>query len=167
LHHLSDPAAGWNVLLSLLKPRGVIGIGLYSERARRAIVSAHRFIAERGYRPVAEDIRAARQELIRRSIAIPSDSVIIFRDFFDASGCRDLLFNVMEHRFTIAQIKSFLNDNGLTFLGFEISPDVHARFLQQFPREESLTDLDKWDAFEAAHPKTFVSMYVFYAQKTG
>ena len=59
LHHLSDPAAGLNVLLSLLKPGGIIGIGLYSERARRAIVAARAFIAERGYRPMVEDIRAA------------------------------------------------------------------------------------------------------------
>jgi SAM-dependent methyltransferase len=165
LHHLSDPAAGWDVLLSLLKPGGVIGIGLYSERARRAIVAARAFIAERGYRPVVEDIRAARQELTRRSIVVPSDSVVIFRDFFDTSGCRDLLFNVMEHRFTIAQIKAFLTENVLTFLGFELTPQIRAQFLERFPGEESLVDLDKWDLFEAAHPETFVGMYVFYARK--
>ena len=167
LHHLADPAAGWNVLLSLLKPSGVIGIGLYSERARRAIVAARAFIAERGYRPVVEDIRAARQELIRRSIVVPSDSVVIFRDFFDTSGCRDLLFNVMEHRFTIAQIKAFLTENVLTFLGFELTPQIREQFLERFPGEESLVDLDKWDLFEAAHPETFIGMYVFYARKRG
>ena len=166
LHHLSDPAAGWDVLLSLLKPGGVIGVGLYSERARRAIVAARAFIAERGYRPVVEDIRAARQDLTRRSIVVPSDSVVIFRDFFDTSGCRDLLFNVMEHRFTIAQIKAFLTENVLTFLGFELTPQIRERFLERFPGEESLVDLDKWDLFEAAHPETFVGMYVFYARKS-
>ena len=167
LHHLSNPAAGWNVLLSLLKPGGVIGIGLYSEKARRAIVAARAFIAERGYRPVVEDIRAARQELIRRASVAPSDSVIIFRDFYDASGCRDLLFHVMEHRFTIPQIKAFLTENALTFLGFDLDPQVRASFLEQFPGEESLIDLEKWDLFEAVHPETFVSMYVFYARKVG
>ncbi len=166
LHHLSDPEAGARVLLSLLKPGGVIGIGLYSERARRAIVAARTFIAERGYRATIQDIRACRQDLIRRSSAVPSDSVVIFRDFFDASGCRDLLFNVMEHRFTIPRIKAFLDDNALTFLGFEIQPEVRARFLAQFSTEKSLTDLDKWDLFEAANPQTFVGRYIFYAQKS-
>jgi 2-polyprenyl-3-methyl-5-hydroxy-6-metoxy-1,4-benzoquinol methylase len=165
LHHLADPSAGWRALLSLLKPRGIIGVGLYSERARRAVVAARAFIAERGYRPTIEDIRACRQELMARSSATPSENVMFFKDFFDASGCRDLLFHVMEHRFTIAQIKAFLRDNGLTFLGFDISPEVRARFLEQFPNEESLADLDHWDLFEAAHPGTFASMYILYAQK--
>lgn len=165
LHHLKDPAAGARVLVSLLNPNGIIGIGLYSERARHAIVAARRTIAEKGYRPTLEDMRACRQELIRRARSAPSQSVVGFRDFFHAGGCRDLLFHVMEHRFTIAQIKALLNDNGLTFLGFEISPDLRARFLQQFSGEASLTDLDKWDLFEAAHPETFIGMYIFYAQK--
>ena len=167
LHHLKDPTAGARVLVSLLNPNGIIGIGLYSERARHAIVAARRTIAEKGYRPTLEDMRACRQELIRRAGNGLSQSVVGFRDFFHAGGCRDLLFHVMEHRFTIAQIKALLNDNGLTFLGFEISPDLRARFLQQFSGEASLTDLDKWDLFEAAHPETFIGMYIFYAQKAG
>ncbi len=167
LHHLKDPAAGARVLVSLLKPNGIIGVGLYSERARHAIVAARQYIAEKGYRPTAEDIRACRQDLIRRAKNWPSQSVVVFRDFFHAVGCRDLLFHVMEHRFTIAQIKALLSDNGLTFLGFEISPDLRARFLERFPGEGSLTDLDKWDLFEATHPETFIEMYVFYAQKAG
>jgi hypothetical protein len=165
LHHLEDPAVGLRGLLSMLKPGGVIGVGLYSEKARRAIVSARSFIAERGYRPVIDDIRAARQELIRRSQAIPSESMTIFRDFFDTSGCRDLLFNVMEHRFTIPQIKSLLAEHSLNFLGFELTPETRQQFLMRFPGEESLLDLDKWDAFETAQPHTFIRMYVFYAQK--
>ena len=55
----------------------------------------------------------------------------------------------------------------LTFLGFELSPQVRARFLERFPGEESLIDLDKWDLFEATHPETFIGMYVFYAAKAG
>ena len=165
LHHLADPIAGARVLLSLLKPNGIIGIGLYSERARHAIVAARQYIAEKGYRPTIEDMRACRQELIQRAKNWPSQSVVVFRDFFNAGGCRDLLFHVMEHRFTIAQIKALLNDNGLTFLGFEISMDLRERFLQQCPGEESLSDLDKWDLFEAANPEAFIGMYIFYAQK--
>ena len=165
---MSDPEAGARALLSLLKPDGVIGIGLYSERARRAIVAARAFIAERrlSRRPSRISAPAGR---ISSAVpcAVPLDSVVIFRDFFDASGCRDLLFNVMEHRFTIARIKALLSENGLRFLGFEVAPDVHARFRQQFPDEGALVDLDCWDLFEAANPQTFVGMYIFYAQKAG
>ena len=34
LHHLSDPAAGWRQLLALLRPGGLMRIGLYSELGR-------------------------------------------------------------------------------------------------------------------------------------
>ena len=63
LHHLADPQAGWRVLLSLLRPGGVMHIGLYSELARQDVVRARAFIAERGYGQTADDIRRCRQDL--------------------------------------------------------------------------------------------------------
>jgi 2-polyprenyl-3-methyl-5-hydroxy-6-metoxy-1,4-benzoquinol methylase/Flp pilus assembly protein TadD len=159
LHHLADPAAGWRVLLSLLRPHGLMLVGLYSATARRSLATARAFIAERGHR--ATDIRACRQELIQRFGMPP------FRDFSSTSGCRDLLFNVMEHQFTIPQIKAFLDDNHLTFLGFEqLPPDVLRQFQQQFPDAGALHDLDSWHAFEQIHPLTFGNMYFFWVQKT-
>ena len=65
LHHLAKPEDGWRVLLSLLRPRGEMRIGLYSENARRSIVEARALIAERGYRPTVDDIRKCRQEIFR------------------------------------------------------------------------------------------------------
>ena len=52
LHHLADPFAGWRALLSMLRPGGLMSLGLYSEIARRDIVYTRDFIAERGYRPL-------------------------------------------------------------------------------------------------------------------
>jgi 2-polyprenyl-3-methyl-5-hydroxy-6-metoxy-1,4-benzoquinol methylase len=45
LHHLGDPIRGWRVLTDLLKPGGMMFIGLYSELARKAVVAARAFIA--------------------------------------------------------------------------------------------------------------------------
>ena len=95
LHHLADPAAGWRLLLSLLRPNGLMFIGLYSAIARRSLNAVRTQIAARGYRATADDIRLCRQDLIARGGLPP------FRDFSSTSGCRDLLFNVMEHQFTI------------------------------------------------------------------
>ena len=161
LHHLADPAAGWRVLLSLLRPHGLMLVGLYSASARQSLTAARAFIAERGYRATAEDIRACRQQLIQRSGMPP------FRDFSSTSGCRDLLFNVMEHQFTIPQIEEFLDANRLTFLGFEqLPPDVLRQFQQQFPNADAMRDLGSWHAFEQMHPQTFGNMYFFWVQKT-
>ncbi|MGH6771323.1 MAG: methyltransferase domain-containing protein [Xanthobacteraceae bacterium] len=164
LHHLADPKAGWRVLLSLLRPGGTMVVGLYSATARRSINTARSFAAERGYRATAQDIRACRAELIRREADMLRKDVTSLGDFYAMSECRDLLFNVMEHQFTIPAIKAFLAEEGLTFLGFDIDGRIRARFQEQFPDASALTDLDCWETFEAANPQTFINMYVFYVR---
>ena len=149
------------MLLSLLRPNGLMLVGLYSATARRIYDAARAFIAERGYRPRPEDIRVCRQELIVRGL-MPSA-----RDFSSISGCRDLLFNVMEHRFTILHIQTFLDANHLKFLGCAQLPlHVLEEFQQRFPNPAARRDLAAWQAFEQARPLTFVNMYIFWAQKT-
>ena len=164
LHHLADPKAGWRVLLSLLAPTGIMRIGLYSEAARRDVVQARALIAEGGYRPTLECIRALRQKVIRDQ---RWEMVLNSNDFYSASGCRDLLFNVMEHRFTIQEIASFLKEHGLVFHGFELDGAAIEKFQRRYPGAEALINLDYWNAFEADNPKTFRGMYVFTVSKAG
>ena len=52
-----------------------------------------------------------------------------------------MFFNVMEHRLTIAAIKSFLDEQGFAFLGFELDPKIIEQFRQQNPAADALTDL--------------------------
>lgn len=164
LHHLADPKAGWRVLLSLLAPTGIMRIGLYSEAARRDVVQARRLIAEDGYRPTIEGIRALRQKIIRDQ---RWHMVLNSGDFYCVSGCRDLLFNVMEHRFTIPQIASFLKEHGLIFHGFELEGAVMEKFRQRYPDSEALVNLEYWNGFEADNPNTFRGMYMFTVSKAG
>ncbi len=162
LHHLKDPLAGWLILLSLLRPGGVMLVGLYSVSARKAINVGRAFVSERGYRSTPEDIRACRQALIANdSLRRELGSI---HDFFTMSDCRDMLFHVMEHQFTIAQLKAFIADQRLSFLGFDIDPENLARFQQQFPDPAALVDLDCWERFEAANPRAFIQTYLFYVQ---
>ena len=162
LHHLADPAAGWRQLLSLLRPHGLMLVGLYSATARQSLTAARALIAERGYRPMADDIRNCRQELIQRFGMPP------FRDFSSLSGCRDFLFNVMEHEFTIPQIAAFIDANGLSFLGFtQLPPETTKAFRQEFPAPNAWQDCDAWASFERKHPLTFGNMYIFWVQKRG
>jgi 2-polyprenyl-3-methyl-5-hydroxy-6-metoxy-1,4-benzoquinol methylase len=167
LHHLGDPKAGWRVLLSLLKPNGVMRIGLYSEAARHSVVEARAIIAERGYRATAEDIRAFRQMIIRNRDELRWKLMMTTVDFHNMSGCRDMLFNVMEHRFTIPEIATFLKEQGLAFLGFELDDAIVGKFQQRYPGAAALVDLDHWNAFEAANPQTFRHMYVFSVRRHG
>ena len=163
LHHLAEPVAGWRVLVSLLRPGGSMRIGLYSHLARRLVVEARARIAARGYRATADDIRRCRQDIMRE--AEQWRMLIGARDFYSTSGCRDLLFNVMEHRFTIPEIAAFLNDHGLTFQAFEPfdDPTVIEKFHRRFPGVADEANLEQWSRFEADHPETFWDMYVFTA----
>ena len=165
LHHLAEPTAGWRVLVSLLRPGGRMRIGLYSNLARRVIAEARAHIAARGYHATADDIRRCRQDIIRE--AERWKMLIGAKDFYSMSGCRDLLFNVMEHRFTIPEIAAFLNDNDLSFLGFEPfdDPTVIEKFHKQFPGAADEANLDQWHRFEADHPETFWGMYIFMVGK--
>ena len=165
LHHLGDPAQGWRVLLSLLRPGGFMHIGLYSALARADIRAARAFIAERGYGDTSADIRRCRQDLVAQPGSSPLKTVTAFGDFFTTSEFRDLLFHVQEHQLTIPQIKEFLEDNGLAFLGFT-GPLVQA-YRRRFPNDPALTDLDQWHVFETEHPDAFVNMYQFWVQKIG
>jgi SAM-dependent methyltransferase len=165
LHHLAEPEAGLRIMVSLLRPAGEMRLGLYSETARRGIVAARKFVAERGYGPTPAEIRQSRQEILRDFEARGWRIVVESSDFYSLSGCRDLLFNVMEHRLDIPQIKKILNEHSLTFLGFDLDPRILVRFATRFPGAGALLDLDKWQAFEADNPQTFRHMYVFTVRK--
>jgi SAM-dependent methyltransferase len=165
LHHLADPESGWRTLLAMLRPDGEMRVGLYSEAARRVIVAVRAFIAERGYRPAADDIRKCRLEMLRDFDQRRWKSVIEETDFYSMSGCRDLLFNVMEHRFTIPRIKTFLSEQRLSFQGFELEPQAMEKFRNEFPADAALTDLESWQTFEADNPQTFRRMYVFTVRR--
>jgi SAM-dependent methyltransferase len=165
LHHLADPFAGWCILLSLLRPGGLMAVGLYSECGRADLAPARAFIAERGYRPTAEDIRRCRQDLLALNHAAMAKRLLSSVDFFSTSGCRDPLFHVQEHRLTLPQIAAFIAENELAFLGFDLDGAVNARYQARFAADRTMTDFSCWHVFETENPTTFNSMYKFWVRK--
>ncbi len=164
LHHLADPMAGWRELVSLLRPRGVMLVGLYSERARRDVAAAREFIAARGYESNAADIRRCRQDLMSSG---EHAGLASLRDFYGTNECRDLLFHVQEHRFTLPRIKEMLELLDLDFLGFSLEAGTMKKYRQRFPQDLAVASLECWEDFEKEFPGTFAGMYLFWAQKRG
>ena len=80
------------------------------------------------------------------------------------SELRDLLLHVEEHRFTIPQINEYLGLLGLKFCGFE-ARQIISKFKLTNTHPDDPYDLDKWQAYEEANPRTFISMYQFWCQK--
>jgi 2-polyprenyl-3-methyl-5-hydroxy-6-metoxy-1,4-benzoquinol methylase/Flp pilus assembly protein TadD len=164
LHHLRDPLAGWRVLIGLLRPCGLMRIGLYSALARQSIPAARALIAERGYRQSGHDIRLFRQEIFGLDDNAPAKSLSRSSDFFATSSCRDMFFHVQEHQTTIPAIKEFLAANDLAFLGFD--GPMRGEYAERFLADRAMTDLDCWHQFETERPTTFLTMYQFWVQKS-
>ncbi|SFN45416.1 Tfp pilus assembly protein PilF [Nitrosospira briensis] len=167
LHHLADPLAGWRKLVSLMRPGAFMRLGFYSEYARRNETAARRFIAERGYASNPGDIRRCRQELMSAENAAQFRQILSARDFYTVSECRDLLFHVQEHRYTLPQLKENLRELELTFIGFSLDSAVIKQYGQRFPDDIPQANLDNWHMFELEHPDTFTGMYQFWVQKRG
>ena len=165
LHHLDDPLAGLAVLVSLLRPNGLMKLGLYSEIARRPVVEIRRHIAARGYAASAEDIRRCRQDIL----ALPGDDarrkVLTFSDFYSMSECRDLLFHTQEHRLTLPAIAEWLGKLDLALVAFDVPLEIERAFDARFPDRAARTDLGSWHLFEQDNPSVFAGMYQFWVQK--
>jgi hypothetical protein len=96
----------------------------------------------------------------------PARGVTRRHDFYSASGARDLLMHVQEHRFTAAQLGEFLRALGLELLGFEFSdPSIPAAYRRRFPDDPAAASLANWGRFEDEHPEVFAGMYQFWAAR--
>ena len=166
LHHMADPIAGWRVLRGLMKPRGLMRIGLYSAHARRRWDSLRASIPVGANAEGVNDfIRGRRASLLANPPDGGAAVVLRIADFYSLSGCRDLLFHTSEMHFTAPEIADALASLDLTFLGFEnLSPAVTEAFGRRFPAPGADRDLAHWDAFERDNPDTFIAMYQFWCQ---
>lgn len=164
LHHMDDPMAGWKILKNCLKDSGLMKIALYSELARFDIVKMREEIKKLSIE--ASDIG---MKLYRNKI-INSDRkhhklISISQDFYSMSALRDLLFHTQEHRYTIPQIKSSVQELGLKFMGFEDHINI-SNFQVKNTEVDDLYDLDKWNIYEEENPAAFISMYQFWCQNS-
>ena len=165
LHHMADPLAGWQALTKLLVPGGLMKIGLYSERARRIVTHARHVIEENQLSADNEHIRIFRQAVLEGQISGDFDVIKQSADFYNLSGCRDLLFHVEEHLFSPLAIKACVESVGLNFLGFVNLPyDVKRAYDQHFSNDPCRINLENWDSLEEAAPDIFGNMFQFYCQ---
>ncbi|GEM_PF-2862763 len=177
LHHMSDPIAGWKALLDVLRPGGIMSVGLYSQVARKGINDAQKYIQAMQYKSTSQDIRRFRRDLIdaarkpRESLhpdlrPLANSDIRNFLDFYSLSMCRDLAFHVQERTYSISEIAEIIEDLGLQFLGFTFLPmELTRKYCQQFPDDPECTNLANWAEFEQAHPHIFRGMYLFGVQK--
>ena len=166
LHHMRDPVAGWRVLVGLLKPGGLMNIGLYSEISHRRVIEVVSFIETGGYAASADGIRRCRDAIMGLADDHPVHPIVGEDEFYTASNFRDLFQHVQVHRFTLPGLAAILDDLGLEFLGFELPNNtiLHA-YQDRFPEDPAAVALSSWHAFELDHPNVFNGMYQFWVLK--
>lgn len=167
LHHMADPIQGWRALASCLRPGGLMKIGLYSETARKDIVAAQSFVAERGFTAVPEEIRRCRQEILAMPEDAPARGVARIMDFYTLSETRDLIFHVQEKRFSLPQIAEAIDGLGLKLIGFELEDQAQLKkYLARFPEDPEATSIDNWHQLELENPDVFLALYLFWVQSS-
>ena len=163
LHHMDKPLDGWEVLKNLLKPYGLMRIGLYSELARKDIKKIRDAPTFSGSMLSDLEIKKFRKSLINSQDA-DLQRTIKGRDFFSLSSFRDLVLHVQERRFTIPQIQDCLEELKLSFCGFE-NKQIIGLFKNTYGANSDIHDLNLWHQFEEKNPNTFAGMYQFWCQK--
>ena len=163
LHHMKNPLVGWKILSDILKPGGLIMIGLYSKLARKHITNIRSKVKKNNKEIKNEDIKLFRKKIINSK---DENYELIKRspDFYSLSSLIDLIFHVQEHTFTIPEIKMNIDKLGLKFCGFEGKENLKA-FQKNYTDIQDLYNLDCWNQFEEKNPRNFAGMYQFWCQK--
>ncbi|MGE3142376.1 MAG: methyltransferase [Hyphomonadaceae bacterium] len=166
IHHMADPARALAILAGLAKPGGLVYLGLYSAIARQSVVAARDFIAARHDPANAEGVRRARRAIMLEGDPALAPLLSPASDFWTTSDCRDLIFHVQEHRFTLLEIEAMLRGCGLEFLGLSLpTPGDRALFAAENPDPRAARALPAWHAFELRHPELFGDTYRIWAKK--
>lgn len=156
LHHLADPAAGLSALVACLEPGGLMRIALYARAARHRLVSVRTAFSGAGV--TDHDVRRFRAWALAN---LDAPEILHSPDFYSIGGCRDLVFHVREHSFTLPEIATLVADAGLDFLALEMPPLPPALRAGPFP---AATDIAGWDRMERSQPLLFGGMYHFWVR---
>jgi ubiquinone/menaquinone biosynthesis C-methylase UbiE len=152
LHHLRRPEYGLRALAGILDDGGLMRLELYRKGRRESIAAAIEMREQLGLEPTLGGIRALRAAIRALPPDHPAASVASEGDFFTASGCRDLLFHVQEHRYTLLDIDGLLHAAGMRLAAVKCGGDgIASKFHTRVPGS-TRADLEAWDAFERARP---------------
>ena len=165
LHHIKQYKKALNNLLLNLKPNGLIKISLYSERARKNVVTIRKLFKPDDSKLSDHKIKVIRQAIFQCDSITDKNSIIKSDDFYSLSGTVDLLFHEYEERFSPLSIKKLCQEHQLKWLGFSnLGHDIKQKFIDFQGEHYNFENLNQWEEFEEKYPDTFSKMYQFYCQ---
>lgn len=160
LHHLSDPFAGLQQLVAVLRPGGLLRLGVYSQTARQALRLPAPPPATR-----QDDaaLRSWRWHWLQAQADKGQEPLLQIQDFYQLGHCRDLLLHPREHTLTLLQLADWFDALQLQLLGLELwDSRAYALYSRYFPEDRTRCHLPYWHQLEQAHPHLFAQMYIFW-----
>lgn len=167
LHHMKNPLEGFDKLLKHLKPGGFFNLALYSKTARQHIIKAQNTIKHLKLGDDADSIRNFRANINSYLDKDTVKNLLKCKDYYSMPECRDLLFHVMEHCYTLPELEEIISDRKLKVLELNnLNPQTQKMYQAVYQDDPKFSNLKNWHNFEQANPDTFLSMYHFCLQKT-
>ncbi len=165
IHHMREPALGLRALRRLMAHDSGLKVAVYTESGRQAIVAGIGLREQYALPSTPAGIREFRQVVAAQPEDHPVRQIMRFGDFYSVSGCRDLIFHVMEHRYTIPAFVAMAAGEGLRVQAIQPPEQARARFAAKHPDPAAFADLEAWHRFETENPGVFGSMYRFLLEK--
>lgn len=141
VHHVADPLRAVAALKEVLKPGGILKLALYSTHGRAPVLEVIALRRREGISSTPEGIRRLRQLIYALPRDHPARRVTNFVEFFSLSGCRDMLFHVQEHNYTVAQLFDFIAQTGMDLAWFQLPGAGQA----PAPARAAVEDLERRD----------------------
>lgn len=152
LHHLREPGTAIAELARVLRPGGVMCIGVYSTMARTDVRAA------RAAAGSPNDVAASRERIRRLDRGSPGALVMASPDFYTVSGFIDLIHPAAERDFTPSALARLLAASELTPWAFEVDHPALADVARQL-HTSGLNLVEIFDQLEAALPEAFSGMF--------
>jgi len=168
LHHMQVPVAGLKCLVDILKPGGLMNIGLYSKLGKRYIIKAKSIYDDPNRHISDDEIRQLRVAIMNSDDDELVQNISGYKDFYSLHDCRDLIFHENDNNYDISGLAALMEEAGLEFIAFDL-PDhsILPHFRTMFPDNGAQSKIQNWAEFEEKYPDTFSSMYVFWCRKPG
>ena len=107
---MDNPIEGLKDLVKLLKPNGILRLGLYSEIARQDIVKLRKIIDKKKFNNNIDDLRYFRQFIISENKSSDLYKSIFNKDFYTTSNVRDFYFTLKNIDTRYQKLSKFLKN---------------------------------------------------------
>lgn len=163
LHHLADPLRALQQLLGVLRPGGLLRLGVYSQISRTALDLP---LLPPETRQDDAALRRWRWQWLQANAGASGKPLLQIQDFYQLGHCRDLLLHPREQAMRLPLLAAWFATLRLEVLGLELwDPRAYALYDRCFPDDPARCNLLHWHQLEQAHPHLFAQMYVFWLRK--